>query len=315
MNTMNLAMSEIKEYFTEIVSTICMEKYGSTIVQEMNEALEQQEEQLKEILNKIISKEEKTKTKKTKKVKDPNAPKKRSAYLIFCAEKRAQVKADNPGIRNTEILQELGRMWRDLENTDPNLLAECHRLSEEEKSAYEEEMKTYEPSEVVKPKRKKSTKTKKPKAKLSKWTAYQKITRPIIKEENPDMTPKEVLTEIADRWRAFKVSLSDDNEEAKNVMREIERMVADDKIRYEQEMAEYSGSSENSNESTTEEFEEEKAPPNTRSRAKAKEVSESSGEGAGEEKPRKAKAKAKAKPRKAKAKAKANEVSESSDNE
>ena len=53
------------------------------------------------------------KTKRTKKVKDPNAIKKpKSSYLFFCAEQREVVKAGmKEGAKSKEVMTELGLKW------------------------------------------------------------------------------------------------------------------------------------------------------------------------------------------------------------
>ena len=53
---------------------------------------------------------------KKKKVKDPNAPKRpMSAYLLFVKENRATIARENPAMKNTEVLVEVGRRWKDLD--------------------------------------------------------------------------------------------------------------------------------------------------------------------------------------------------------
>jgi hypothetical protein len=45
--------------------------------------------------------------------KNPNAPKRpMSAFLYFSQEKRSIIKAQNPGLKNTEISRVLGQMWK-----------------------------------------------------------------------------------------------------------------------------------------------------------------------------------------------------------
>eukprot|EP00566_Odontella_aurita_P012505 CAMPEP_0113589932 /NCGR_PEP_ID=MMETSP0015_2-20120614/36374_1 /TAXON_ID=2838 /ORGANISM="Odontella" /LENGTH=479 /DNA_ID=CAMNT_0000496029 /DNA_START=1168 /DNA_END=2607 /DNA_ORIENTATION=- /assembly_acc=CAM_ASM_000160 len=45
--------------------------------------------------------------------KDPSAPKRpMSAFLYFSQDRRKKIKAKNPGMKNTEISQVLGQMWR-----------------------------------------------------------------------------------------------------------------------------------------------------------------------------------------------------------
>ena len=52
------------------------------------------------------------KTKKSKRSKDPNAPKRpMTAYFLFMGEKRAEVKNANPDFKVGDIAKELGKMW------------------------------------------------------------------------------------------------------------------------------------------------------------------------------------------------------------
>jgi hypothetical protein len=49
---------------------------------------------------------------KAKKVKDENAPPKpKSAYLLFSADKRIEIKKKNPELPNTELFKALGEAW------------------------------------------------------------------------------------------------------------------------------------------------------------------------------------------------------------
>ena len=59
--------------------------------------------------------QEKPKKKRAKKTTGPKKPK--SAYLYFCEEKRAEVKAENPDMKPTEITSELGRLWNKIKDT------------------------------------------------------------------------------------------------------------------------------------------------------------------------------------------------------
>lgn len=81
--------------------------------------------------------------------KDPNAPKKgRSAYILFSMDTRAQVKADFPDLKNTEILAKLGELWKALRADDKAVRvlgcaghdegdAHCHVQVYEERAAAE----------------------------------------------------------------------------------------------------------------------------------------------------------------------------------
>jgi hypothetical protein len=54
-------------------------------------------------------------TKKVKKIRDPNAPKKAlSHYMVFCMRNRQEVVLKNPGSIPTDISRKLGALWNAL---------------------------------------------------------------------------------------------------------------------------------------------------------------------------------------------------------
>ena len=56
---------------------------------------------------------------KSKKLKDPNAPKKPStAFFLFMADNRARVKEENPDITPAQVGKTLGAEWRELDAKD-----------------------------------------------------------------------------------------------------------------------------------------------------------------------------------------------------
>nr|AMQ67246.1 HMGB1 [Sebastes schlegelii] len=56
---------------------------------------------------------------KTKKFKDPNAPKRPpSAFFVFCAEYRPKVKGEAPGLTIGEVAKRLGEMWNGTASED-----------------------------------------------------------------------------------------------------------------------------------------------------------------------------------------------------
>ncbi|KAI0786502.1 high mobility group box domain-containing protein [Abortiporus biennis] len=68
------------------------------------------------------------KSKRVKKPKDPNAPKRpASSYLLFQNEIRQELKAKNPTLPNNELLGVIAKMWKD--------------MPKEEKDAYEARQK------------------------------------------------------------------------------------------------------------------------------------------------------------------------------
>jgi hypothetical protein len=99
---------------------------------------------------------------KGKAKKDPNAPKKpRTAYLIFCADKRKEAKEElGEGAAPKDILSHLGTMWTEAKK-DPDEFNKYQELAEKDKERYKEEMGESEKAESEdKPKKAKATKAK-----------------------------------------------------------------------------------------------------------------------------------------------------------
>jgi hypothetical protein len=99
---------------------------------------------------------------KGKAKKDPNAPKKpKSAYLIFCADKREEAKEElGEGAAPKDILTHLGTMWAEAKQ-DPDEFNKYQELAEKDKERYKEEMGESEKAESEdKPKKAKATKAK-----------------------------------------------------------------------------------------------------------------------------------------------------------
>ena len=192
------------------------------------------------------------KTRKPKKKKDKNAPKKnKSAYLFFCAEERPKIKEENPELNSKEVTRELGVRWNAFKNeeSDSDRMEALKELAQEDKLRYEEEINNYVPSESgsesdeEKPKKKKKKKNKNaPKRNKSVYLFFCAEERLVIKEENPDMSAKEVLQELGLRWETFKNEESDSDR-----METLKELAQEDKLRYEEEMKNYVPS-ENTNE-------------------------------------------------------------------
>jgi hypothetical protein len=78
---------------------------------------------------------------KAKAKKDPNAPKKpKSAYLIFCADKREEAKEElGDGAAPKDVLSQLGKMWAEAKK-DPDEFNKYQTLADEDKARYKNEM-------------------------------------------------------------------------------------------------------------------------------------------------------------------------------
>ena len=78
------------------------------------------------------------KARRTRKPKDPNAPKKNvSAYIWFTYEMREKVKRGNPELTFGQIGKELGRLWTELDEESKKKFVE---LAKKDKSRFDREM-------------------------------------------------------------------------------------------------------------------------------------------------------------------------------
>ncbi|KAL9650720.1 hypothetical protein ABK040_001774 [Willaertia magna] len=83
-----------------------------------------------------------TKTKKSKKPKDKDAPKRPlSAYQIFQKEKRPEVKEQNKNMDAKEIMKELARLWKELDEDEKKPFQEKAELA---KAQHKKDVEEYE---------------------------------------------------------------------------------------------------------------------------------------------------------------------------
>lgn len=78
----------------------------------------------------------------TKKEKDPDAPKRPlSSYMLFCQEERENVKEEHPDFKAKDILSELGRRWKALDDDEKKAYTDKFNAN---KKVYEVEKKAYD---------------------------------------------------------------------------------------------------------------------------------------------------------------------------
>jgi hypothetical protein len=82
------------------------------------------------------------KKKRAKKAeKDPNAPKKAlNSYMFFANDNREKVKAENPKLKATEVMSELGAQWKAMNETER---APYAKKAEDDKERYAKAFATY----------------------------------------------------------------------------------------------------------------------------------------------------------------------------
>lgn len=80
-------------------------------------------------------------TKKPRKVKDKNEPKKNvTSFVFFGNDMRAKVRSENPGMSMTEVTKELGRRWKELPEEERK---QYEQLAKADKERYMTEMDIY----------------------------------------------------------------------------------------------------------------------------------------------------------------------------
>ena len=268
MATNTQMMKNINEYFTAFVARLIENndcEWGDDEERTLMDAWNDEENQKK--LSEII-KTPKAKTTKTseKKAKDPNKPKRgKSAYLFFCEEMRPQVKASlGEGAKTTEVTKELGARWKRLmastNKADKKRVAGFDAKAAEDKQRYEDEMSNYEPPSEeeleqmeAEKKGKKSggkktsgkTKDKNaPKRPKSAYLFYCQDNRPEVKESLGDEAkPSDVTARLGEMWNDLK-----NDEDRADELAQYTQQAADDKKRYEDEMADYVPSDESGDE-------------------------------------------------------------------
>lgn len=196
------------------------------------------------VLEFIKALEKKSSSKKKK--KDKNAPKKNlSTWILFSKAERPKVKKEFPDMKPKEVMGELAKRWK-IAKEDEDAMEEFKILAEEDKKRYEEEKKNYVPPENEeedsgdddnngkkkrnKGKGKKKTKAPgQPKNAKSAWLFFCEEERKKLKDEEDTPKGKEILTELASRWKALK-------EKGGKKYSKFETLAKNDKERYIEEM-------------------------------------------------------------------------------
>jgi len=141
-------------------------------------------------------KEKKSRSSKKKK-SGPTKP--LNSYMFFCKDKRQKLKEQ--GIKNTEILRELGRQWKELSEKKKKPYIE---QSERDKERYKEEMKEYIPDGEDSPKKSKKEKKTGPKLPLGSFMLFRKDKYEEVKSDNPDMKQPDIMKKLGEMWKNLK---------------------------------------------------------------------------------------------------------------
>ena len=209
-------LSEAGKLTPEFVKEISTVDYKVGISDQLYKQLQESEKVSEKISEKISEKviEPVKVTEKVKmpekvtesiKLKSPKEPKKPlTSYMLFCKDRRAELKALNPDMKFAELSKLMGSEWKSLS------LAEKHKYAMkavDDRTRYSDEMKDYiRPSnqELVEERqtRKRSIGTSKGvKRPVSSYMFFSKDKTPEIKNATPQMTLKELHSELGRLWR------------------------------------------------------------------------------------------------------------------
>jgi hypothetical protein len=134
--------------------------------------------------------------KKPREQKKQDKPKKsKSAYLYFCDEERSRIKQNQPELTSTQITVLLGQRWKALKSDSSRAseLASYERKASADNERYLKEKGETKPKKDDKPKRPKSA-----------YLVFCEQTRPVVKKEMPNLSAKEIISELARRWQLQK---------------------------------------------------------------------------------------------------------------
>ena len=140
----------------------------------------------------------------------------------------------HPEMEAKDIIKELGNRWKDLSDEKK---AKYVKMAEEDKERFSHEMSNYTPP----PESATTKKSSGPKRGLTSYIFFCKDRRDAIKEENPEMSTKDITAELGRLWK----SLSEE-EKAPYV-----ELANNDKNRYESEKSGESSSSSDSGSSSS----------------------------------------------------------------
>lgn len=185
------------------------------------------QKELKVLLEKLRPRVQRT----SKKAKDPNKPKRaNSAYLFFCKDQRSVIKEEHPEMNAKEITSELGARWQVVKD-DEDAIAEYVAQALEDKKRYNDEKDDYvppEPCDDEQPSKGRKKKAKKdgPKRPKSAYLFFCQEQRPVIKENNPEMSTTDITSQLGVEWQNIKDT---------DAVAEYKELAEADKLRFEEE--------------------------------------------------------------------------------
>jgi len=176
--------------------------------------------------------------------KDPNAPKRPiTSFVYFSKEHRAKIRSENPDANFGDVARLVGAAFKSLSDQDKDQYV---KLAGKDKKRYHDEMKNYTPpsddsdsddSDTGAAKKRKMAAAKKkkkdpnaPKKNLSSFMYFNKDQRAKLKAANPTLSFGELGSLVGKKFKA----LSSEQRE------KYDKMAREDKVRYANDMKNYS---------------------------------------------------------------------------
>ena len=158
---------------------------------------------------------------------DPAKPKRATTtYQLYMANHRQEVVDD--GFVQKEVMSELARRYNAEKDQESDEYMELVAEAQTDKDRYTEEMKSYVPTPGFEPKRKDPNA---PKRAKSAYNIFCEENRADVKENNPEMTQPEIMSELGRLWK--EMDPEDDESER------LKELAAEDKERYNKAMESY----------------------------------------------------------------------------
>ncbi|ETV97874.1 hypothetical protein H310_09199 [Aphanomyces invadans] len=144
-------------------------------------------------------------TRKPRKKKDPNAPKRAlTPFMFFGKECREILKVEMPHLGFLEVSSEIGRRWAQVSDQDKK---KYEKMAQSDKDRYQDEKDQYTPDPEyenagkTKGARGKNKDPNAPKRPLSAYFFFCQEVRPTIREKNPTKSITEIAPLLAEQWR------------------------------------------------------------------------------------------------------------------
>ena len=211
-NKMTKSVKNSKNAVVSAVSDWVLNTLSSSLSKEQVESVRETIESKKNDLHSILYLNT-----SSKKVKDPNAPKRgKTSYIFFCLEHRDHIKKKNPDMSAKDIIKELGTLWR---NTPNDKKQKYVKMAESDKERYSGELTDYVPAHTD------HSEQKLPKRSLTSYIFFCKEQRNLLKDQQTTLSTKDITTELGKKWKA----LSDEQKSP------YVKLAEDDKNRYNSE--------------------------------------------------------------------------------